>query len=82
MASLDYGAGDLLRQLRVDRGLSPEALSHALHAARLGYISGKTIRRVEQGHTPTVRVQFALAKFHDRLPSEVWSPRKSYRVAA
>jgi len=78
----DQHAGALLEQLRRDRGLSPEGLSHALHAAGLGYVSGKTIRRVEAGAIPTVRVQFALAQFFDgRVPSQVWVPR-SYRVAA
>ena len=80
MASTDIAAGDMLRQLRTDRGLSPEALSHALHMAGLGFVSGKTIRRIEGGRIPTVRVQFALAQFFDRVPSQVWVQRR--RVAA
>ena len=78
----DTQAGALLEQMRRDRGLSPEGLSHALHAAGHGYVSGKTIRRVETGAIPTVRVQFALAQFFDgRLPSQVWVPR-AHRMAA
>ena len=75
-------AGDLIRELRVDAGLSPEALAHAIYSEKLGSISGRTIRRIEQtGAVPSPRVQFAIAQFFDRLPSEIWGkPRR--KVAA
>lgn len=79
----DRAAASLLRQLRTDRGLSPESLSYGIHAAKLGYVSGRQIRRIErEGIIPTARVQFAIAQFFDRLPSEVWVQRSRYGVAA
>lgn len=80
--SRNHPAAELLRQMRVDRGLSPETLSKALYTEGLGYVSGRTIRRIESaGIIPTPRVQFALAQFFDRAPSQVWLPRRA-RVAA
>ena len=83
VASIDLPAAEMIKRLRTDRGLSPEALSQAMHMAGLGYVSGKTIRRVEVGFVPRVRVQFALASFFDLVPSQVWVPRRiTHRVAA
>lgn len=77
----DKRAAALLKQLRIDHGLSPEGLSFALLQARLGHVSGRNIRRIEGvGAIPTPRVQFALARFFDRSPSEIWVLRS--RVAA
>jgi DNA-binding XRE family transcriptional regulator len=41
----------------------------------LGYeagVSGKTIRLVEAGHTPSPRVQFAIAGVFNLLPLDLW----------
>lgn len=76
----DARAGSLIRELRCNQGLSPEALSHAIYAAGIGSVSGKTIRRIEAGMVPTVRVQFALSAFFDRQVVSIWPP--AVRVAA
>lgn len=74
-------AGHLLRQLRTDRGLSPEALSYAIYVAGHGSISARTIYRVEgQGMVPRVRAQFALAQFFGKPVTQIWpipQPRKA-----
>ncbi len=84
MASIDRPAASLLKELRTDAGLSPEALSLEIHRAQLGYVSGKTIRRIEQtGKVPTPRVQFAIAQFFGRLPSAIWGRNRApQRMAA
>jgi transcriptional regulator with XRE-family HTH domain len=67
-------AGRLLKSWRVDRGLSPEQLAWAIAEAKLGFVSGRQIRRIEQeGIVPTPRVMFALARFYDATPTQVWS---------
>jgi DNA-binding XRE family transcriptional regulator len=41
----------------------------------LGYqagVSGKTIRMVEAGHTPSPRIQFAIAEVFGLLPLDLW----------
>jgi transcriptional regulator with XRE-family HTH domain len=77
----DKQAGRLLRQWRIDRGLSPEQLSWQLALAR-SPVTGRQIRRIEEGGVvPTPRVQFALASFFDARPTEVWRTPLS-RVAA
>jgi DNA-binding XRE family transcriptional regulator len=80
----DKAAGRLLRELRIDKGLSPEALSWEIRRMRIatGTVSGKQIRRIEEeGIVPTPRVAFALASYFDARPTEVW--RKSLsRLAA
>ncbi len=56
-----------MKQLRVDRGLSPEQLGY------LAGVSGHTIRRIEAtGAIPTPRVQFCLGTQLGHLPSEIW----------
>jgi transcriptional regulator with XRE-family HTH domain len=83
MASIDHvprdrDAGRLLREWRLDKGFSPEALSWELRRAKLQSVSGKQIRRIENtGVIPTPRVMFALATYFDARPSDVW--RKSLR---
>jgi transcriptional regulator with XRE-family HTH domain len=59
-------AGAQLRSARMNAGLSPEELGH-----RLG-ISGRTIRRVEDGALPTVRIMFALAAWMDTDVVDLW----------
>jgi transcriptional regulator with XRE-family HTH domain len=75
----DRNAGRLLREWRLDRGLSPEALSWELRRAKLETVSGRQIRRIEdEGIIPTPRVMFALATFYGTSPSQVWGggPRR------
>lgn len=66
-------AGALIKELRTDRGLTPEALSYAIFAAGNGHVSARTIRRVEAGAVvPRVRAQFAIASFFDRPVTSIW----------
>jgi transcriptional regulator with XRE-family HTH domain len=59
--------GRRLRELRTNKGLSPEQLGN-----RVG-VSGRTIRRVEDGGTrPTVRTMFLIAKEFDCDVIELW----------
>lgn len=75
-------AGALIRELRTDLGLSPEALSWAIYQAGCGEVSGRTIRRIEaEGVVPRVGAQFAIAMFFDRPVTSVWRPIRS-RVPA
>lgn len=79
--SRDKPAGRLLKEWRIDRGLSPEAMSWQLRLAKLESVSGRQIRRIEdEGVIPTPRVMFALASFFEARPSDVW--RRSMRRAA
>lgn len=62
-----------LRALRADRGLSPAQLSDAIAQQGLGYVSGQTIRRVEEGMcNPRARTQYQIAAFFGLRPSELW----------
>ena len=79
----DHRAGALLKELRENRGLSPEQLSHAIYGAGLGTISGQTIRRTEdKGAIPQVRNRFALAQFFDREVVDIWQPKRQVRQSA
>jgi transcriptional regulator with XRE-family HTH domain len=64
-------AGQELRQLRLNRGLSPEQLAHQLSPTEK--VSGRTIRRIEEGKRPTVRTMFNLAQFFDCEVTDLWS---------
>lgn len=77
-------AGRLVRELRTELGLSPEALSYELFRGGHGTVSARTIRRIETiGMVPRVRAQFALAKFFDRPVTSIWPiPRQARRSAA
>jgi DNA-binding XRE family transcriptional regulator len=55
-----------LKELRIDKGLSPNDLGH-----RAG-ISGKTVRMAEAGITPRPRVQHAIASVFGLRPTELW----------
>lgn len=55
-----------LQALRLNRGLSPNDLAY------IANVSGKTIRYVEAGHTPSPRVQFAIAEAFGLLPLDLW----------
>lgn len=52
--------------MRINRGLTPETLG-----AEVG-VSGRTIRRIEDGHMPTVRVMFALASYFEMEVVDLW----------
>lgn len=77
----NYRAGELIRTLRTDRGLSYEALAYAIYEKSLGDVSGRTIRRIEDdGVVPRVRIQFALASFFGREVSSLWQPTRVRRA--
>jgi DNA-binding XRE family transcriptional regulator len=83
----NYRAGELIRSLRSDLGLSPEALSYAIYEKKLGGVSARTIRRIEaDGMVPRIRAQFAIATFFGRDVTSIWQPlpvrRARQKVAA
>lgn len=81
--SRDRQAGRLLREWRLDKGLSPEALSWEIRRLRIATVSGRQIRRIEEeGIIPTPRVMFALASYFDAKPTEVWARGLRVRAAA
>lgn len=53
-------------ELRINKGLSPNELGHVVG------VSGNTVRLAEEGHLPTPRVQFALAAFFGKQPTDIW----------
>lgn len=55
-----------LRMMRIDRGLSVDALGE-----RAG-VSGQTIRRLEEGQLPNASTAFKIATVFDLKPSEMW----------
>lgn len=55
-----------LQQLRLNQGLSPNALAY-----RAG-VSGNTIRMAEAGFRPEPRIQFAVANVFNLLPLDIW----------
>jgi transcriptional regulator with XRE-family HTH domain len=55
-----------LQSLRVNEGLSPNALAY-----RAG-VSGNTIRMAEAGFRPSPRVQFAIAEVFELRPLDLW----------
>lgn len=55
-----------LQQLRINAGLSPNALAY-----RAG-VSGNTIRMAEAGFRPGPRIQFSIAGVFDLLPLDIW----------
>lgn len=76
-------AAELIRRLRIDEGLTPEALAFAIARDGAGTVSGRTIRRIErEGAIPTVRIQFALARHFDMVPSQIWGLPSIRKVAA
>lgn len=71
-------AGRLLASWRIDKGLSPEALSWEMSRAGLGHISGRQIRRIENdGVIPTPRTMFGLATFFETTPTAIWYSTRS-----
>lgn len=59
-------AGRAIREMRLDHGYTPESLGREIN------VSGRTIRRIEDGARPTVRVMFALSLKFDFAVSELW----------
>lgn len=55
-----------LAELRFNKGLSPEDLGSACE------ISGRTIRRLEQGHKPTASTAKKIANYFGVQPSDIW----------
>lgn len=82
--SKDRNAARRIRELRIDRGLTPEGLSYAIHKVAPDFpVSGRTIRRIELQHViPSVRVMFGIAKAFDMVPSQIWTVPSRQRVAA
>lgn len=72
----DRHAAALVREMRVDRGLTPEALSYEIYrVAPRAPVSGRTIRRIENdGVIPSVRVMFGIASAFGMVPSQIWAP--------
>jgi transcriptional regulator with XRE-family HTH domain len=82
MAEHHRQAGREVRRLRIDRGWTHEDLSDEIFR-RYGHryaTSARTIWRVEGGHKPTVRKQFAIAMTLDTTPSALWPDNR--KVAA
>lgn len=59
-------AGREIKERRLDLGYTPEALGAEIS------ISGRTIRRIEDGARPTVRTMFALSQKLDFRVSDLW----------
>lgn len=75
-------AAELIRQMRTDEGLTPEALAYQIARDGGGIVSGRTIRRIEsEGAIPTVRVQFALARHFGMSPTDLWRPQRRKAAA-
>lgn len=89
MALIDHFAAQRLREMREDRGLSPEQLASELRRAarsapwgERGCVDAHTIRRIERhGHVPGPRVQFVLANFFGCPMRDIWVPSRQ-RAAA
>lgn len=82
MALIDHYAAQRVRDMREERGLSPEALSREISsmAASAGWgtrgsVDAHTIRRIERrGHVPGPRIAFVLASYFGLKPHELWVP--------
>ncbi len=59
-------AARFIREERRELGLTPEELGAKIQ------ISGRTIRRIEDGARPTVRTMFALAQFFNVEVRDLW----------
>jgi DNA-binding XRE family transcriptional regulator len=84
--SKDLLAGQLLKELREDRGLSREALPLAMLKAGVArdYIPcARTVAYIEMGRIPRVRVKFGLAQFFGVSVRDIWgTPSVTRRLAA
>ncbi|MHB1950192.1 MAG: helix-turn-helix domain-containing protein [Acidiferrobacteraceae bacterium] len=72
--------GTWLRELREDRGLSPEEVPHAMLRAgieRRSIPSARTVRRCEHtGRMPHVRYAFGIAQFYGVPMAQLWPVRE------
>jgi transcriptional regulator with XRE-family HTH domain len=80
MANANQRAGQEVRRLRTDRGWTHEDMSAEIfreYGVRC-QTSARTIWRVESGHKPGVRKQFAIAMVLGVVPSQLWNntPRR------
>lgn len=84
MAGTHKQAGAEIRRLRTDRGWTHEDMSSAIFREfGVTYAtSARTIWRVESGHKPSVRKQFAIARILEQLPSDFWTDQRSRRLVA
>jgi transcriptional regulator with XRE-family HTH domain len=71
----DHFAGQRIKAERIDRGWTHEDMSREIFRAfgPTYATSARTIWRVESGHRPSVRKQFAIARVFDLMPSDLWS---------
>lgn len=53
--------------MRLNEGHTPETLGYEIG------VSGRTIRRIEDGHRPTVRTMFALANHFNAQVTDLWA---------
>ncbi len=84
MATNHRQAGLLLRDHRSDHGWTHEDMSREIFrqfGAQYA-TSARTIWRVEAGHKPSVRKQFAIARVLGLMPSDVWGGGHRVAVAA
>lgn len=68
-------AGQRVKAARIDRGWTHEDMAAAIFQ-KFGpqyATSARTIWRVESGHRPSVRKQFAIARVVDLMPSDLWN---------
>jgi transcriptional regulator with XRE-family HTH domain len=82
MATTNQMAGMEVRRLRIDRGWTHEDMSNEIFQ-RFGVryqTSARTIWRVESGHKPSVRKQFAIAMILDTVPSQLWDNTRAVRA--
>lgn len=85
MSLIDDYAAQRVRELREERGMSPEALATDIHIAarnaswgRRGAVNAHTIRRIEGGHVPGLRVRFVIASYFGLAMGDLW-PRSRQR---
>ena len=69
-AAMTRGRGNVtgrrLRELRVNRGLSPEQLGEIVG------VSGRTVRRIEGGNRPTPAIALKIAQHFEVEPTDLW----------
>lgn len=78
----DRHAARRIRELRIDKGWTPERLSYEVsRITPQTPVSGRTIRRVEStGAIPTVRIMFGIAQAFGLAVTDIWTVRE--RVSA